>query len=219
MYPLECFTPQNADNYEAIKYYIHLNKEYLKETSKEEYELFTEYLKGEGKDIIAKLKEAKTNKELYLCLNRIESALPYASKLKEHKKFEDKINALHKELASLNMRDVETVHKTSTLKQQRELAEEYDKIFTVINRYKDSVRQYNYLKGKIADKEAVKTVFSSKFGASGINEIGEVIKNAMEQLIANVKLTRKDAFNSLQNYYVKEQMYLIANQRASQTEK
>ena len=214
MYPIECFTLGNEDKTEAVRYYIDLNKTYLKEVSKEEYELFAEFLKGEGKDILERMKDAKTERELYLHLNRIESCLPYAKNLREHKTLEAKVSAMHKELARLALRDAASVHQTA-LKQQRVIAEEYDNLLESINKYKDCVREYAYLKSKIADPESIKAIFASKLGGLGMNEIGQTIKNAIDQRAQSLKEARRDAFDSIKNYSVKEQMYLISQERLS----
>lgn len=213
MYPIKCFNVSNEDKIEAVRYYIDLNKSYLKEISKEEYELFVEYLKGEGKEILEKMKEAKTEKELYLYLNRIESVLPYAKNLSEYKSFDKKVNALHKEIANLSLRDVEFKHSVNALKQQRDLAEQYDALYRVVDKYKDYVRQYIFLRAKVSDMEAVQKAFSSKYGKVGMHELGDTIVNAVTKLSENLKASRKVAFEAVRDYSVKEQMYLITQER------
>ena len=70
MYPIECFNLADSNKVEAVRYYIELNKQFLKETSKEEYEVFADFLKGTGKDIMLKLSEAKTTREMVTLLNK-----------------------------------------------------------------------------------------------------------------------------------------------------
>lgn len=218
MYPIECFAASNEDKIEAVRYYIDLNKTYLKEIAKEEYELFVEYLKGEGRDVLEAMKTAKTDRELYLCLNRIESNLPHAKSLKEYKTLDQKVGAIHKEMARLKLRDASSSH-LSAIRQQRAIAEEYDNLLESINKYKDAVREYNFLKSKMSDPAAVKAIFASKLGGLGMSEIGGAIKNAIDQRAETLKAARKEAFDNVRDYNVKEQMYLITQERLTSTVK
>ena len=67
MYPIDCFNALSSDKLEAVKYFIDLNKFFLKETSLEDYERFSEYLKGAGKDVLLDISKETDDKKLYAC--------------------------------------------------------------------------------------------------------------------------------------------------------
>lgn len=211
MYPIDCYGVENIDNIEAVRYYIYLNKEFLKETSKEEYEVFAEFVKGEGKDIMSKIKEVKSQRELTILFNKLERALPYGTSLAKVKGFEGKIRHLHKCLAKLYLKGEEKDNK-QILKDQRKIANAYDSLIEDIDAYKDAVAGLRELKEKLKDQTVISQIFTSKLAGSGEQDIVETIKNAYEQKAKDVKEKRTVAFGSLKEYSVKEQIHLLEHE-------
>lgn len=209
MYPIENYKVNDPDKIEAIRYYLELNKTYLKEVSREEYELFAEYLKGEGKEIMFKIEKCETPKELDFLLKRIEKMLPYASKLSKFKTFEEKVNLIHNLLAKQFVKHDEIQTSNQILNKQRKMAKEYDQLLEQVKEYQEVVLAYRELKEKLADTTMVRVIFKSKMASEGVNEIGNAIKNALEQKYAAVKEKRALVFNEIKNYYVKEQAYVM----------
>lgn len=211
MYPIECFSAENSDKIEAVRYYIDLNKAFLKEISVEDYERFSEYMKGAGKDELNKLFSAKTNKEIYKILQNIEKNLPYASSLAVVSTLEDKVALLHKEMARLvvkGSKDI-AVDRKSLLKKQRELATRYDDLLVTCNTYRDAVHTLQYLKDKLNDKETMNMLYAKKGSELGISDFAESLKRAMEDTNQKAKDARKLAFVALREYSIEEQVNLI----------
>lgn len=213
MYPIDCYSVENPDKIEAVRYFIYLNKELLKETSREEYELFAEFLKGEGKDIMAKIKDVKNQRELTILFNKIERALPYGASLAKVKGFESKISHLHRALAKVALGDDREHTARELLKMQRENAGEYDALIDSVGAYKDAVVVLRELKEKLADQAVVKQIF-----ASGVvkGNVTDALKEAMEQKMALVKEKRNVAFGTIKDYYVKEQIYTLAHENMAE---
>lgn len=215
MYPIECFNLADSNKVEAVRYYIELNKQFLKETSKEEYEVFADFLKGTGKDIMLKLSEAKTTREMVTLLNKIDRELPYAKDLSKYKDFEQKITCMHKKLALIEMRDLQNSNSASqVLKRQRQMASDYDKLLDNVKAYKDAVCVYTDLKNSLKDENTIKAVFASRFGSMGAYDIAEAIKSSLEKKQAVVKEKRNLAFSGITDYFVKEQIHVLEQENA-----
>ena len=139
MYPIDCFDVLDASRMEAVRYYIDLNKKFLKETSREEYELFAEFLKGEGKDIMHQMAGTLTKKDFVNLFKKLEKQLPYAKELAKSKTFEEKISYLHTVSAKLRVSEEKlTESYSSVLKKQRAMAGEYDELQETVRKYRDS---------------------------------------------------------------------------------
>ncbi|MBQ9786027.1 MAG: hypothetical protein IJW25_01005 [Clostridia bacterium] len=211
MFPIECFSAENADKMEAVRYYIELNKEFLKETSKEDYELFADFLKGTGKDVMLLMKDAKTDKELYSLLKKLESVLPYKTSIAKLETLEKKVNAITKEFAKILVKEQSVSYtRLKGLNKQRELAEEYDNLFETINKYKTILREYNDFKENVTNQTALKQVFASKL--ANVKDLSAVLKSAAENLSIKVKQTRAEAFKKIREHNVNEQIYVLCQQ-------
>lgn len=210
MYPIDCFTEENTDKIEAVRYYIYLNKEFLKDTSREDYDNFIEFLKGVGKDILIEMSKAETNKELYTLLKKLEKGLPYKTALTKYSTLEDKINAIHKKFAkNLFASNKQKYSSTKSLVKQRELAEEYDNLQFILNSYKTNVREYNQFKSDICNENAIKQIFANKTVDASIGEMAEALKNAIDKYGLKVKESRNEAFDKIKQYNLNEQVYVL----------
>lgn len=215
MYPIECFSAENPDKIEAARYYIDLNKNFLKEISVEDYEKFSEYMKGAGKDVLAQLCVAQTDKEMYKALQTIEKQLPYAKTIAVVPTLDGKVSLIHKEMARLVAKDDKevAVDRKSLLKKQRELAVRYDELLDTCNEYRDCVHSLQYLKAKISDKDAMNFLYAKKGSELGLNDFAESLRKAMEETNQKAKEARKTAFSALREYSVEEQVNLIELER------
>ena len=218
MYPIDCFNVENDSKIEAVRYFIYLNKCYLKEVSREEYELFVEFLKGEGKDILLKMQNAKTDKELTTLFNKIVKALPYASKLAKVKGFEAKINEMHKVLAKLYIYESSKKSNSAVLKKQREIATKYDNLLEDIKAYKDAFSVYLEIKGQFASRGVIKQLMASKYAGATVEQVTESLKTAVDGFALKLKEKRNLAFEDIREYCVKEQLHML-EQEVTTTEK
>lgn len=207
MYPVECYDAQNQDKLEAVRYYVELNKAYLKEVSKEEYETFVEYMKGTGKDVLIKISSANSNEELNVLVEKIDINLPYGKILKG-KTFEEKLQAIYRQFAK-NMKAEEYSAKTS-LKKQRELATLYDKTNDVCNAYKNAVNEQRYIKEAMNNRLGLLRMYFSK--EQSPEEFKRNVTTLAEQTTAKTKEARKAAFALLMEYNIKDEAYRLLQQ-------
>lgn len=207
MYPIECYDAQNQDKFEAVRYYVELNKAYLKEVSKEEYETFVEYMKGEGRDVLIKISSATTNEELNALVDKLNLSLPYGKNLKD-KTFEEKLQFIYR-LFAKNMHAEKYTAKES-LKKQRELATLYDKTNDVCNAYKDAVNNQRYVKEAMNSRLGLLKMYFSKDQSP--EDFKKNVTALAEQTTAKTKEARKAAFAMLMEYNIKDEAYRLQQQ-------
>ena len=209
MYPIDNFKANDPDKIEAMRYYLELNKAYLKEVSREEYDVFAEFLKGEGKDIMLKIAEVKTDKELYSQLAKLEKALPYGKSLSKLKTFEQKVAEMHKILAKLFVRNDVVLSPKQVYQNQKQMAAQYDGLMEEIKSYRDALLSYRELKEKISNQSMIKHIFANKMQQMDKGSVEDAIKNAMQQKHMDVKQKRASVLKNIREYNVKELAYVM----------
>ena len=219
MYPIDCFEILEPCKMEAVRYYIDINKKFLKETSREEYESFSEFLKGEGKDIMQAMLAVKTNKELYALLLKIEKALPYYKELSKAKTFENKIAFIHRAFAKLRIEDeLKEKSYSQVLKMQRQMALDYDVLQDTVAKYRDNAVSYEEIKEQLKDSKTMAQLLANSKGFSSADVING-IKSSLEQKKETLKEKRAEAFNKISEYYIKEQVYVLEQERLAGVER
>ena len=219
MYPIDCFDVFDSSKMEAVRYYLDLNKKFLKETSREEYELFAEFLKGSGKDIFMQIEKATTNKELFSFFLKLEKQLPYAKDLAKAKTFEEKTSYLHTAFAKLRVNEEKlTESYSSVLKKQRAMAGEYDELQDTVGKYRDIAVSYEEIKAQLKNIKTMSQVISSRKNMS-VSEVLETIKTSLDQKKETLKEKRAEAFDKISEYYIKEQVYVLEQQKLAGIER
>lgn len=210
MYPIDSFTADSPHKIEAIKYYVDLNKAYLKEVSKEEYEVFSEYMKGAGKDLLVQIVHAPCDADMEELLNKLDKALPYGAKLSSISGLENKVAAMHKEFAKLYMRsDIIPSSRKEALKKQREIAGRYDDLTKTLNTYRDAVSNLDYVKTVARDKRIMQNVYSKVGGEKTFEEFAHEFRELADKALEDVKKLRADAFTKIREFGINEMMLVL----------
>ena len=214
MYPIECFTVDNANKLEAVRYYVELNKVYLKEVSAEHCDDFCNFMEEEGKALMSEISVASTSKKMYDVLKKIEAKLPYAAKIKKIPDFEQKCSAIHREYAKLYVNQlIGDVDYKSLLKKQRELALEYDKLLDVVNTYQDAVENFNYVKEVARDKPQLIKLYEKNHGGKSFADFAVGFKESAHEFLEDLKTKRASAFDAIRGFYIKEMINMLEHDK------
>ena len=216
MFPVECFIPDSMFKMEAVRYYITLNKELLKQSFRSDYVRYIDFLTAQAKSILEKISASQDIDEMYALLSELESALPYAKILCEYTTLNEKINYLHKELAKLELKESSgfVPDRKSSLRIQRDLDREYDELQKLIAKYKDMVSNVQYLKS--VSPESLGAI-CAKGGKMDKSEFAKVFKQRLEESASNLKQFRTDTFKAIRTYYVREIANLLQHELATAT--
>lgn len=209
MYPIDNFNVSSEDRLEAVKYYIDLNKYYLKEISKEGYERFAEFMKGAGKDIVIQISQEEDVNKVYALLEEMEKELPYGKTL-IGKKYERKLDTLYRELAK-DMPKNETYDRKACLKKQRELAELYDKAIVICGKYKDKVCNHRQIRETLLNPSAI-----NRFCKNNPNDRDTIIKNLFGlERDAGLKAreARIKAFSVIRQYGIEDAIHQMEQEK------
>lgn len=209
MYPVDNFNALSPDRMEAIRYYIDLNKYYLKETSKEDYENFLEFLTGAGKDILIKMSNETDEAKVYAMLEEIEKQLPYGGAL-IGKKYEKKLNVLYRELAKDKPKN-ETYDRKACLKKQRELAQLYDNAIVICGKYKDKINNQRQIRETILNPTAI-----ARFCKNNSTDRQIIIKNLFElerEEGRKVREARIKAFAIIRQYGIEDAIHQMEQEK------
>ena len=209
MYPIDCFNALSSDKLEAVKYFIDLNKFFLKETSLEDYERFSEYLKGAGKDVLLDISKETDDKKLYALLEKLEAVLPYCDALKG-KSFEQKNFVIYKEIAK-NYVKVESYDRKACLKKHRELAQLYDDAIVVCNKYRDTIYNQRYIRAMVESTEALNRLCENH-GKDKETIIRNLVKLATETN-SKTREARIKAFELIREYGIKDAVHQLEQER------
>ena len=211
MYPIDCYDVANQDKLEAVKYYVDVNKNFLKGFSAKDYDAFCEFMKNQGKDVMIQISEATDMQSLDALVSQIDAKLPYANELKG-KTFEQKLQVVYRKMAKVVALSGADFDRKTSLKKQRILAELYDEVVELCNKYRDAVNNRRYMRQTLENPEALNRLYAGK-GQDKETFISNLRKLA-DETSAQTKQARAVAFGAIRDYNVQEVACRMAQENA-----